>query len=452
MTPKYIVPEVSIPEKFKESSQMWKVATVQYDLKHEKWWEDFKDPYLNELVRKVNNNNLQIAAAVARYDASRAFLSLSESANSPQVVGGGASNQNKQSDDRPLRSATQPNYFPTTTIGVQASYELDFWGRIRSQIKAASALSDASKQDVANARMLIEAEVMTNYFALRSLDSQLLIVENNIELYQKQSNIFQKRFEKGTIAGNDLYRSKVALESEMIKEKALKTKRAQLEHAIALLIAEPASNFSIPAGSINDIVAPDIAVDLPSTLLLRRPDILSAEKKVEAANELIGVARAAFYPDFSLTGIIGYQNSGNDSLISLPTQFWSIGPAMFFTIFDGGARNAGLKQAIARNEEATALYKNTVLSAIKDVEDVLVDTKNREASLKSIQQSVEYSNKNYLISMARYNAGISTYLEVVDSAIQKSQSELQFYEYKSQLLSDRVLLVKSLGGYWTEAN
>lgn len=450
MTPTYVRPVVDMPASFKEASAMWQVVTEPEHFTSEDFWQSFQDPYLIELVQKVDAQNLQIAAALARYDSAVAYLNLSEAGLSPQVSAAGSTNRNQQSIDRPLRSATQPNLYPSTTLGVQASYEIDFWGRIRSQVKSASNLAEATRHDIENVKLLLEAEVVNRYFDLRSYDSQLAIVQNNLLLYQKQVNIIQKRYQQGTVAGNDVYRVKELFENEHIKEKALQTKRAQLEHAIALLIAEPASNFSIPKGNIDAITIPKMAIDLSSRLLLRRPDIRSAEKRVEAANELIGVAKAAYYPNFSLSGIFGFQNAGNDALISTPTQFWSIGPNLFFMLFDGGTRDAGLKQALAKNQESTAIYKNTVLTAIREIEDILVDTKNREESLVNINHSVTYSNKSYLIALSRYNNGIATYLEVVDAALQKSQSELALCEYKAQLLNDHVLLLKGLGGYWQE--
>lgn len=448
LTPDYKRPEMAMPENFKEISKLWEIAKPSDDLPKGDWWKEFNDPILNNLVSKINSNNFQLMAAVSRYDSARAYLDANSASLLPQVGLFGTATSNRQSIDRPLRGAKQPDFYPTNTVGAQANYELDIWGRVRSQVNSASALAEAAKADLETVRLLLESELINNYFALRSADSQLDIFDDNIKTYQKQVSVIEYRYKEGVVGGADLYRVQTLLENEQIKRSTLVVKRAQYEHAIALLVGEPASSFNLAKGSISTITLPKIALQIPSTLLQRRPDIAAAERRVAASNESIGVAKSAFFPTISLSAIGGYQNAGNNSLISAPTQFWSIGPMAFFTIFDGGLRSAVVNQAVAKNSETIAVYKNTVLSAVKEVEDVLVDMKNRETSLVHVDNALASSNKSYGISVARYNEGVANYLEIVDAALQKSQSELLKVDYQSQLLIDRVLLVKALGGYW----
>jgi NodT family efflux transporter outer membrane factor (OMF) lipoprotein len=238
------------------------------------------------------------------------------------------------------------------------------------------------------------------------------------------------------------------VEAGKVRKSNLEARRAQLEHVIALLVGVPASTFSLDFQGLSVLSMPAISSQIPSTLLERRPDIAAAERRVAASNEEIGVARSAFFPVISLSALGGYQTANQANILAAPNAFWTIGPSAVFTLFDGGRRAAIVDQAIAKNSENTALYKNTVLSAIKEVEDILVDIKDRQASYINVENNVNYANKTYRISTSRYQEGISGYLEIVDAAIDQSRAKNVQVDYQTQLLIDRVLLIKALGGYW----
>ncbi|MDH6421114.1 NodT family efflux transporter outer membrane factor (OMF) lipoprotein [Polynucleobacter sphagniphilus] len=446
--PDYKRPEVQMPSDFKEISQGWVVAKPADQMQRGSWWKNFGDPVLDQLVAKTDAGNFQIAAAVARYENASAFLAVNNAGLYPQIAVTGAATENRQSAGRPLRGANQPNIYDNNFFGGLATYELDLWGRVRSGIDSASALAQASQEDLESVRLIIQADLVNSYITMRGVESQQAILQRDLDLYQKQADLMQKRYKEGINSGVDFYRLQGLVEAGRIQEKALQTRRAQLEHVIAVLVGESPSSFSLPRGSVSDFKLPPIAVSIPSTLLERRPDVASAERRVAASNAEIGVARSAFFPVISLSAFGGYQTANQANILAAPNAFWTIGPLAFLTIFDGGRRSAIVDQAIARNAENTAVYKNIVLSAIKEVEDVLVQLKNREESLINVENSLMYSDKTYKISTARYREGIASYLEIVDAAIEKSKSETIKVDYQTQLLVDRVLLIKSLGGYW----
>ncbi|QWD62169.1 efflux transporter outer membrane subunit [Polynucleobacter sp. MWH-UH25E] len=448
LAPDYKRPQMQMPANFKEISENWVVAKPADQMKRGSWWKNFGDPILDELVAKTETNNFQIAAAVARYENASAFLAVNNAGLYPQVAVTGAATENRQSAGRPLRGANQPNIYDNNFFGGLATYEVDLWGRVRSSIDSASALAEASQEDLESVRLLIQADLVNSYIAMRGIESQQVILKHDLELYQKQADLMQKRYKEGINSGVDFYRVQGLVESGRIREKTLQTRRAQLEHVIAVLVGESPSSFSLPKGSISDLTLPSIAVSLPSTLLERRPDVASAERRVAASNAEIGVARSAFFPVLSLSAFGGYQTANQANILAAPNAFWTIGPLAFLTIFDGGRRSAIVDQAIARNAENTAIYKNTVLTAIKEVEDVLVQLKNREDSLSNVNNSLMYSEKTYKIATARYREGISGYLEIVDAAIDQSKAKSVQLDYQTQLLIDRVLLIKALGGYW----
>lgn len=447
-TPEYKRPEIEMPANFKEISKEWEPAKPADQLARGEWWVNFGDSTLNELAKKVNTNNFQIAAAMARYDSSRAFIAVNNAGLYPQVSAFGGTSENRQSMGRPLRGANQPNIYDNNQFGGAATYELDLWGRVRSSVNSATALSQASEAELESIKLVITADLVASYIAMRGVESQIEVLDSDLNLYQNQANLMQLRFKQGINSGADYYRVQSLVEAGQARKASLQIRRAQLEHLIALLTGVPASSFSLPIEGMSKLAMPPIALQIPSTLLERRPDISAAERRVIASNEDIGVAKSAFFPVISLSALGGYQTANQANILAAPNAFWTIGPLAFLTIFDGGRRAAIVDQAIAKNSENTAVYKNTVLTAIKEVEDVLVDIKDRQATYVNVQNNAKFATKTYGISVARYQEGIASYLEIVDAAIDQSKAKTTQIEYQEQLLIDRVLLIKALGGYW----
>ena len=289
--PEYKVPSVDIPAEFKETYGKWEVAKPNDHAKRGEWWKKFNDPILNDLLTKANSNNFQIKAAAERYKNAKAFLSVNNASLYPQITANGQASQNRQSDLRPLRGANQPDYYDNNFVSMSLNYELDLWGRVQSNIDSASALSDAANLDLESVRLLIQADVATNYISLRAVESQLEILKRDTDLYQKQANLMKRRFDMGISSGVDFYRLQSLVESNRIQEKNLETQRAKYEHLIALLLGESPSKFTLPEGKFANLSAPPIQIQIPSTLLQRRPDIASAERRVAATNADIGIKR-----------------------------------------------------------------------------------------------------------------------------------------------------------------
>lgn len=448
LAPTYEQPQVVVPEQFKEAVRVWHEATPGDQTPRGSWWLSFQDEQLNALIQEGTEHNFLLQAAVARYNQARASLDVSDAALYPQIGILGTTSDNRQSDNRPLRSSTQPSYYDDNHINAVASYELDLWGRVRSGVDAANALTQASLADLESVRLVLQTDIANTYFSLLGLDSQIRVVQSSIQAYERQAQIIHHRFDEGVSSGADYYRVQTLVDNEKIRLSALHTKRTQLEHTLALLLGQSPAQFSLSAGDVFAVKLPQVPAAVPSLILQRRPDIASSERKVAAANADIGVARAAFFPSLTLSAVAGWQNATNRSVINAPDRFWSIGPTMFLTLFDGGRRDALVNQAHARHLEAQANYKNTVLAAFKEVEDLMVDLKNREDTQKNVEQAYVLSNKTFKVSTSRYKEGIASYLEITDAALQKSQIELMRADQQTQLLIARTTLVKALGGYW----
>jgi len=448
VAPTYQKPDIDTPAQFKEMDPDWKLAEPGDQKKRANWWHVFNDAQLNELLTKGTEQNFALAMAISRYNATRAFLDANNAALYPQIGISAWSQENRQSARRPLRGANQPNIYDFNQISGVASYELDVWGRVSSSIDSAAALSGAALSDIETTRLLIQADIINTYFSIRGLDAQIAILNQSVDAYQKQAAIIHRRHLEGIVSGADDYRVQTLVENEKFRRAGLITKRSQLEHALALLLGQSPASFKLPVGDVYAIAVPKIPVVVPSSLLERRPDIASMERKVASSNADVGVAKTAFFPTLSLNAQLGYQNASTAQLLTKPNIFFILGPQALLTVFDGGRREALVNQALSKNSELIAQYKNTVINAFKEVEDSLAEINFRQQSEATLQKSVDYSRKNDAIAKARYKEGVASYLEIVDAALQKSQAELNLVDQRTQLLLSMSTLVKAMGGYW----
>lgn len=452
LTPEYKAPDVAIPEHFKEDMQRWEQANPQQPVDSGTWWQVFHDERLDALIREGTANNLQLASAKARLGQAMATLGVAGANLYPTLGISAGTTDNRQSDNRPLRNASQPSFYDDNHVAAVASYEVDFFGKNSASVEAARALAGAAEQDAELVKLIVAADIATTYFYVLDLDGQLDIVRQTIAGYERQADIIQRRFDQGVVAGADLYRAKSVVELERLHESSLQTQRSQYEHALAFLIGKTPSQFSLPHGSNQSESMPAVPLGLPSQLLQRRPDIAAAERRVAASNAEIGVAKAAFFPAVTLSAFIGWENASTDPLINAPNLFWSIGPQLFFTLFDAGRRDALEDFADQRHQETIASYKLTVLSAIREVEDLLVDLGNREQSQPNLDRAADLLKKLEATALRRYDEGISSYLEVADASLQYLQAQLAVNNQRTQMLIGRVALIKALGGYWNGAS
>ena len=448
VAPAYDKPTLPMAAAYKEASGQWVAVDATRARQNEKWWYLLGSTELNDLVDRATQDNLQIQALLARQNSANAFVKANEAAYSPQVIIAGGDQQNRQSDSRPLRGATQPPTYQNNFAYLNATYELDLFGRIQNSVSSATALSAAAQADVQALRLVVQSNIVSTYCIIQSLDTQIKVQSSVVELLKRRETILGSRLQQGFDAPTVGYRSQTQTDAQMLRLGELKTRRAQFEHVLATLVGVAPAQFSLPVGDIQRVKLPAIPASVPSDLLVRRPDILSAEKKVEAANADIGVAKSAFFPSLMLGALGGVQNTGNRWLFNAPDRFWTVGPTLFATVFDGGRRDALVDQAVARNQETIAAYKATVINSFKEVEDLLADLNNLKASTQNVQRSWIASAKNDKVAQAQFQVGASSGLDTIDPAIQKAQAELLLIDHQTQMLVQTSALIKALGGYW----
>ncbi len=460
LAPAYTPPAVAMPNAFREEvvakpgrqpkTGPWQPAQPSDAAPRGPWWEAYRDPELDRLETQVDVANQTLAATVAVYDQARAFAQEAEAGLYPTVGVGGTITTNKQSTRRPLRSANQPNYYGANTIGAQANYEADVWGRVRDFVAAGKASAQASAADLELLRLSLHAELANDYVTLRGLDEQIRLLNDTVTAYRRALTLVQNRFRGDIASGVDVAQAETQLASAKAQISDVMSRRQLLEHAIATLIGQPASMFSLGESAV-PIRQPNVPAGLPSTLLQRRPDVAAAERQAAAANQMVGVARAAFYPSFSLGASGGLQSTGVN-LFSVPYSFWSLGPSVSLPLFEGGLRRAELAGAKAAFESATAQYRAAVLNAFQEVEDNLAllrwlrqATQDEDAAVTAAQRSVS-------MALTLYRDGAENYLQVITAQTAALQAEQTALDLRTRRLQASIGLIKATGGGWTTAD
>ncbi len=447
LAPTYKTPVVDVPESFKEAGP-WQPALPADQHERGDWWRDYGDATLDDLESRVDAANPDLAAAVDRYAQARAYSAETRAGLFPQVDAAAGATHNRQSDNRPLRSATQPDEYKDNLIGAQLGYELDLWGRVRNLVAAGEATAQASAADLASVRLSLHAELANDYIALRGLDAQAKLLDDTVTAYAKALELTQNRFRGGAASGLDVARAQTQLESARAQATDVQARRALLEHAISSLVGTPASKFSLQA-QVVELSEPTIPAGLPSTLLERRPDVAAAERRTAAANANIGIARAAFFPSITLTAVGGYENTGEADWLSAPNLFWSIGPRAFLTLFDAGRREARVDQARAALDEAGERYRATTLVAFQQVEDNLALMHLLGEEAKSEAAAAASAQRTLNLALDRYRNGAVSYLEVVESQTAALQAQRTLLSLRDRELQASVGLIRALGGGWT---
>lgn len=446
MAPAYRPPVVSTPVAYKEAGP-WRAASPADDGPPQAWWTLFHDATLNRLEAQLAAGNPGIAAALGRYEAARAYLARDRADLLPSVGIGAQLTRNRQSDDRPLRGANQPDLYAADTLAGSVGWELDLWGRVRNNVAAGRAEAEASADDVAGVRLSLASELASDYVALRGADQQIALLEGTVDAYRQADDLTQRRFRGGIASGVDTGRSGDQLAEAQAQLKDVTAERALLEHAIASLVGETASTFSLPAATA-PLALPAIPAGLPSTLLQRRPDIAAAERRMTAANARIGVARAAWFPSLSLGGQGGFQNTALAGLVSAPMLFWSIGPSTVLNLFDGGKRRAQIALARADWDQATAAYRGNVLTAFRQVEDNLSQLRliGDEAAFE--QRAAQQAADVEALSLNRYVKGAVTYLDVVTAQATALRLRRSVIDLTTRRLQADIRLAVAVGGGW----
>jgi NodT family efflux transporter outer membrane factor (OMF) lipoprotein len=436
--PAYKLPSTPQPAAFKEAGP-WMPAAPADMLERGPWWILFGDPLLNNLASSVEVSNQNVAAAVASYAQARAlvqqqraslFPTVSLSAGADKSGGGGSSSSDKR-----------------LHLGIGGSWEPDIWRRLRAGVNGANANAQASAADLAAAKLSAQGELAADYFSLRQTDAQRELLAKTIEGYQRVLMITQNRFNAGIAAKSDVLQAQTQLANAQSDDLTLTRQRATLEHAIAILVGKAPADFTLAPAPWQANV-PEVPVGVPSSLLQRRPDIAAAERRVAAANEQIGVARAAYYPNIGLTGSYGTSGSTVANLFSVSNAVWSLGLSAAQTIFNSGATRASVAGAEAAQQGATARYRQTVLDAFGDVEDQLAASRvlaqqtvlRRQASDAADQVEVQFLN--------RYKAGQVSYTEVVQAQATALSARRALVQAQADRQTTAVALIQSIGGGW----
>lgn len=447
MAPDYKVPATPAVQAFKEAG-IWTKATPEDSLPKGAWWTIYGDSTLTGLEAKIDTSNPTLAVALARYNQANAYVAEAEGSYFPQIGAIVNPTRNRQSDNRPLRGANQPDVYTAETIGASINYELDLWGSVRNAVAAGKAQAEAQAAEWAVVRLSLEGELADDYAKLRGLDAQAQLLTDTVAAYSRAYNMTTERHHGGIASGLDVGRAETQLEDARAALSEAQGQRALYEHAIASLVGEPASNFAL-APAVIDIHLPNIPTGLPSTLLERRPDIAAAERHVAANNAGIGVARAAFFPSITLNASGGFQDTGQPTLLTAPNLFWSIGPNLVATLFDGGVHEAQLDVAKAEYSEAVGAYRASALQAFQDVEDNLALLNHLAEAADSQQKAVESASHTEDLSLARYQMGAVNYLDVVTAQAAALQAKQQALIISTNRLEASIRLIKALGGGWT---
>jgi len=450
--PNYVRPATEIPGVFKEM-EGWKVAQPKDHLTRGAWWEIFNDPQLNALEEQVNISNQSLKVAEAQFRQARALVQVARAAYFPTVTVGASFTRARISPNAPsvagatgTTGASSPPY-SDYLLGADVSWEVDLWGRVRRTVEASKATAQATAADLESTRLLVQAELGQDYFQLHTFDAQKQLLDATVIAYQKFLELTKNQYASGVASRADVLSAQTQLKTTQAQAIDVGVQRAQLEHAIALLVGKPASLFSIPVGPLMT-GPPAVPVGVPSDLLERRPDIAGSERRVAAANAQIGVAVAAYYPTVTLSASGGFETTNLSKWLIWPSRFWSVGPGISETVFDGGLRRGQTAAARAAYDGTVASYRQTVLTGFQEVEDNLAalrileeEAKVQDEAVKAAQQSVDFTTN-------QYKAGTVSYLNVLVAQTIALNNEITALGIASRRMTASVLLVKALGGGW----
>ena len=465
--PDYVRPSMISPDAYKELDG-WKIANPRDGVPRGPWWEIFGDPQLNALEARVSISNQNLAVSEAQYRQARALVREARAAYFPTVTLGlgytrlrqstttggssrGTSAGSATSTGTSGSSGSSGGAFSDFQVGPDFSWEVDVWGRIRRTVESNRAAAQASAGDLEAARLSFQAELAQDYFQLRTLDAQKQHLDETVSAFEKFLRLTQDRFGSGVASKADVVQAETQLKTTQAQAIDVGVQRAQLEHAIAILMGQAPATFTLPATPLT-ATPPAIPVGVPSELLERRPDIAAAERRVAAANAQIGVAVAAFYPTITLNASSGFESSSLAQWFTAASHFWSVGPGISQTVFDGGLRRAQTDAARAAYDATVATYRQTVLTSFQGVEDNLAALRILEQENGVQEEAVKAARKSVDLTTDQYKAGTVSYLNVVTAQTIALTDEVTAIQIRGRQMAAAVLLVQALGGGWTAAD
>jgi NodT family efflux transporter outer membrane factor (OMF) lipoprotein len=457
-----VLPAVQTAPAYKELAQpaasgpeTWQTAKPSDSADRGKWWTAFNDPQLNELEEKASASNRQIAAAVDNFVAARALVRQARSQYFPALTTNPSVMRTLPSPAQfsglsaggPSSSGITVKTFNDFSLPFDASWEPDFWGRVRNSVRVNTYAAQASEADLENVRLGVQAELAVDYFELRAQDSLKKLFDFTVAAYQEDLDLTRSQYQAGLSSDEAVAQAEAQLMAVQAQDTNLGILRAQYEHAIAVLIGQSASAFSLPANdSEPDLSA--IPVGVPSELLERRPDIASAERTMAQANAEIGVAKSAYYPAILLSATGGFGNSSISNWLTWPSRFWSAGPSLAETIIDAGLRKATVQQYRANYDQAVANYQQTVLTAFQQVEDNLASLRILELDIDRQNAATEAATRALAEATTRYQAGLDPYLNVITAQTALLNDQQTAVTFRMERKVAQVQLIKALGGGW----
>jgi len=448
--PDYVRPKAETPPSYKEM-EGWKQAEPKDRIPRGSWWTIFNDTLLNSLEDQVNISNQNLKAAEAQYREALALVQAARAAYFPTVTAGPSVARQHPSANAPgVHGVSIGTSFTTNDLIMsgQLTWEIDLWGKVRRQVESAKASAQASFDDIEEVRLSAQAQLAQDYFQLRSLDSQIQILETTVTNYQKFLDLTKNRYAAGVAAQSDVQTAQVQLDTAKAQLIGLGVARAQFEHAIAMLMGKAPYDLTIPATPLIG-PPPEIPAGIPSELLERRPDIAAAERQAAAANAQIGVAISAYYPSLTLNASGGFEASDVAKWFTWPSRFWTLGPAQLTQIlFNGGLTQAQVKEAEAAYDANVATYRQTVLTGFQQVEDELAALRILEQQAQAQDIAVNSAKKNVQITINQYRVGTASALDVITTQAILLTNELSAAGILGSQMTAAVLLIQAVGGGW----
>ncbi len=461
--PDYVPPDVPQPTSYKEKEGdqnmgNWKEAAPRDAISKGDWYKVFHDARLNALEAQAQQANQNLRAAVARVSEARAVARQTEADFFPTLDFEGSGSRQRtspnngqlQAESTPGHGAAAYTFNSATVVPFDLSYEVDIWGKVRRAFEASGDQAQASLADYENVLLGLKADVATNYFALRTADSEIDVQQRSIKSFQQALDLTNSRFQGGISTELDLDQAKATLAAAQSQLGSFQQSRAQLEHAVAVLVGQPPETFSLPYNPLN-LTPPEIPAGLPSDLLERRPDVAAAERRVAAQNAEIGVAISAYFPVVRLTGQTGFDSGDLGMLINWESRIWSYGPSIQFPIFEGGRIAANIKQERATYEENVANYRQQVLTAFQDVEDSLSGMRYLAVQFEAENRAFVAYQRALDLTNSRYNTGLVSYFDVIQAEGLALNAEQLTVQLAGNRMATTVRLIKALGGGWADS-
>jgi NodT family efflux transporter outer membrane factor (OMF) lipoprotein len=450
--PNYKAPSVPAPPAYSENGHNgdWTAATPADSVSRGAWWTIYQNPELNDLEDRCASANQNIVAALHAYEQAHDLVRENRASLFPTVSIGAAASRTRVSSTLPLRSASSPMDYWEFLVPLTITWEPDLWGGIRRQIESSTANAQSSAANLANTRLSLQGMLAVSFFQLRGLDLQAQLLRSTLDAYTQALQLTQARLKGGLATEIDVDEAQTQLEQTRAQLIDLGVQRAQYEHAIAVLIGVPATGFHIPELPLIGN-PPAVPTGVPSELLQRRPDIAAAERQVAAANALIGVAKSAYYPTVMLGAGSSVESDVVGQLFNSGSAQWNAGPSASEVLFDAGRRKAQVDSAVAQREQATAVYRQQVLSAFRDVEDQLAALRVLEQEAEVQQRAVDAAKRSTDLSTLRYKRGLAAYLEVLTNQTNELNNERAAASLVARRIVASTQLQMALGGGWSTA-